>query len=407
MKILYIGSIISEKLADEITLASKRKPSTAAVNFQRNLLKGFSVENADIEVYSIVPVAMYPGSPYLTSPREKESRIFQYNIKQLQFVNLPIFKQISIFFSVLFSVLFWCIRNRKTKEKCVLVYGQYVYAALPQIMLCRMLHIKSCNIVTDPIRYTSNYSLLPIIKRMMLSTQWFLMERIKCGYSAFILLTEAMIDEYITGETPYIILEGIADTAIFEGIPAMPKVYPPVIMYAGALTDGFGISKLLDAIPAMKTKAQLWLFGAGDCEERIKQEQMKSPNIVFWGKVPWKEMLQHMTEASVLVSVKPTDQSHTQFQFPSKIMEYMASGTPVASTMVEGIPAEYFEYIYPIPLDNADGITKTLDMILSLDEDDRKAKGALAKQFISEEKNCHVQAKRILQVLNRIVRNCG
>lgn len=403
MKILYIGSILSTELTEQITLQSKNKPSTAPINFQRNLLKGFTGQKVHIDVLSVPPVAMYPGSRYLFWKSRKETFTDNGGGKYLAFVNLPVLKQMSMFLSTLQNTFIWCWRNRKDSCKCVLVYGQNTYVSLAQVAVCGLFRVKTCNIVTDPIGYVSGFDQMSWRKKMLLKVQWSIMDTIKKRYSAFVLLTKAMVEEYITEGTPYILLEGISDTSIFDGICAEKKAQPPVIMYAGALTEGFGIHKLLDAYGQMKQNAQLWLFGAGDCELRIQQESAKKPGIRFFGKVPWRELLTHMQEASVLVSVKPTDQYHTRYQFPSKIMEYMASGTPVASTMVEGIPDEYFQYIYPIEEDTMEGIAETLDRILSADEDTRKNQAMAARAFVSEKKNCYIQAERIQKLLEELI----
>lgn len=405
MKILYLGSMMSAKMADEITLQSRIKPSTAPVNFQRNLLKGFIGKPAELDIHSIPPVAMFPGSKLIAWGRRKEQYFGTLEGRFIPIINLPILKQLTTCTSTFFCVLAWCIRNAGEKEKCVLVYGQNVFSALPQTLLCRVFGVKSCNIITDPINYVSSFDAMPKWKKCLLRLQWSMMEGIKRCYSSFVLLTEAMITDYVTDNKPYILLEGIGDTAIFDQTPDCGKAEPPVIMYAGALTEGFGIQKYLEAIPQMKQRAQYWFFGAGgDCEKSIIEAEKENPQIRFWGKVVWEELLRHMKEASVLVSVKPLDQFHTRYQFPSKIMEYMASGTPTASTRVEGIPAEYFDYIYPIEGVDAQSIASSLDRILELSPVDRQNKGREARRFIEEKKNCYVQAERILNLLEQVVR---
>ena len=404
MKILFLGSMMSEKMADEITIQSKVKPSIAPVNFQRNLLKGFSHRKAEVEIHSVPPVAMYPGSKIMAWGRRKEEYYEGMTGQFLPIINLPVLKQLSTFISTFFCTVGWCTRNLREKEKVVLVYGQNAYVAIPQVFACKIFGVKSCNIVTDPIRYISNYNRFPKWKKVLQNIQWDMMSAVKCSYSAFVLLTEPMVEEYITKNQPYIVLEGIADTSIFSDIVDVGKEEPPVVMYAGALTTGFGIHNLVKAIPLMKQKAQYWFFGAlGDCKEIIAEEANRNSLVKYWGKVPWKEMLKHMKQASVLVSTKPVQEEHTRYQFPSKIMEYMASGTAVASTRVQGIPEEYFDYIYPIDGDDPVSIANVLDFVLSKSEDERKKIGEQAYQFVSEKKNCFVQASRILELLEGIV----
>lgn len=400
MKILYLGSMMSMAKADDVTLRSKIKPSIAPVNFQRNLLKGFSSYEHEIEVRSIPPVPMYPGSKILGWGRKHEEYYGGIEGIFLPVINLPVLKQITMLMSVFGCVAVWCIKNRRIHNKCVLVYGQNVFVAIPQILVCRMFGIQTCNIVTDPIRYVSNYDGLPKWKKALIQIQWMMMDKIKRNYSSFVLLTEPMVEEYITNGKPYIILEGIGDVSIFEPSEKCKKAEPPVIMYAGALTEGFGIKTLIHAIPKMHNQAQFWFFGAnGDCSKELAEAEKNNPLVHCWGKVSWKHLLRHMQEASLLISVKPVGEFHTRYQFPSKIMEYMASGTATASTRVEGIPEEYFNFIFPIEQDDAEGIAEALDGILSLDESERLEKGKEAYQFVAEKKNCYVQAGRLLKLL--------
>ncbi len=403
MKILFLGSMMSPEMADRITLNSRVKPSVAPVNFQRNLLKGFSACGDEIAVRSLPPFATFPGSKILALGRKKETYYGGISGRFLPVINLPGIKQITTLISAFFSVLGWCVKNSREKEKCVLVYGQNAFIALPQIFLCKLFGVKSCNIITDPIRYVTGYDSAPGWKKLLLKSQWAVMDSLKRKYSAFVFLTEAMVEEYVRGDQPYILLEGIGDVSIFDPIPAAEKAQPPAVMYAGALTRGFGIPALLQAIAKSQQAAQFWFFGGGDCEAEIRQAEKNDPRIRFFGKVPWLELLQHMQEASLLVSVKPVGEMHSRYQFPSKIMEYMASGTAVAATRVAGIPQEYFNYVYPIDRDDADGIAEALEKILANSLEKLNEAGAAGRQFIAEQKNCFIQAERVHRLLRDLL----
>lgn len=405
MKYLYLGSAISQATADDITLKSKVKPSVAPVNLQRNLLKGFSkwIAPDDFSVLSLPPIGMYPGGCYFGWGSRREE-VSGYTVQYIPALNLPIFKQTTVFFSTLFLLIKWGIRNRKEKEKVIITYGQTLYINLAQQFFCRLFRVKSCNIVTDPIRYRGGMEKLNVLARFFVRVQWRLTEYIKKGYAAFILLTEPMVKEYIDGDTPYIIMEGIADTAIFDGIGEPEKAEPPVLMYSGALSPGFGLPRLLESLQYMKRDYRLWLFGDKKYLPEIEKAQLQNDRIRFWGKVPWNELLTHMKEASLLLSVKPVDASHSAHQFPSKIMEYMASGTPVLATRVQGIPTEYFEYIYAIGEDSPTGFAEAMDAALALPAEVLKEKGEKARNFIEENKNCYLQAERVIRLAESVVR---
>ena len=404
MKCLYIGSAISQSTAEYITMNSKAKPSVAPVNLQRNLLKGFSkwIEPADLSVLSLPPVAMAPGGCFCAWGKRREE-LSGYTVSFIPALNLPVLKQISVFFSTLFLLIGWGLKNRKEKEKMVIVYGQTAYINLAQQLFCKLFGIKSCNIVTDPIRYRTGMEQLNPLSRFFVRVQWFLTEKIKKSYAAFVLLTEHMVKEYIEGDTPYIIMEGIADTAIFDGIEEQEKTKPPVLMYSGALSAGFGLPRLLDSLQYIKQDYRLWLFGDKTYLKEIENAEKQNDKIKFWGKVPWDELLTHMKQATVLLSVKPVDAPHSAHQFPSKIMEYMASGTPVLATKVPGIPDEYFDYIVPIEEDSETGFAKAIDALLSQPESVLREKGQTALEFLKENKNCYLQAERFVTLIKSVI----
>ena len=404
MKLLFLGSAISQESSDYITLNSKSKPSVAPVNFQRNMIKGLSkyIDKSDFSILSLPPVAMFPGGCYFAWGKKKD-RLFDNKIDWIPTLNLPVLKQITAFISTFWLLVKWWFKNKKEQDKIVLVYGQTLYTNLAQIIFCKLFKVKSCCIVTDPIRYWSDMDLLSRLKRTLIRIQWKITEKIKKEYSSFVFLTEYMVKDYIEEDRPYIILEGIADLEIFDGIDNTKKAKPPVIMYSGAISTGFGLPRLFESLQYTNKDFRLWIFGTGTDKGAIRKTEASDKRLKYWGKVPWNELLTHMKEATLLLSVKPVDAEHSAYQFPSKIMEYMASGTPVLSTRVKGIPDEYFDYVYPIEEDTAEGFARAIDDLLDKSDRDLREKGEKARDFLKQKKNCYFQAERIVSLLKSVL----
>ena len=55
-----------------------------------------------------------------------------------------------------------------------------------------------------------------------------------------------------------------------------------------------------------------------------------------------------MKEAKLLINLRNPEDKYTKYSFPSKTFEYMVSGTPFFTTKLEGIPSEYYNYLYCI-----------------------------------------------------------
>ena len=80
-------------------------------------------------------------------------------------------------------------------------------------------------------------------------------------------------------------------------------------------------------------------------------------------------------------------------------MEYMASGTPLLTTKLAGMPAEYYPYVYLIEEETACGIASALTNILNKPLDERNKKGLAAREFVLKSKSNTAQAKRLIEFL--------
>ena len=98
---------------------------------------------------------------------------------------------------------------------------------------------------------------------------------------------------------------------------------------------------------------------------------------------------------------RPTHEEFVKYSFPSKTMEYMASGTPVLTTRLPGMPKEYYPYVDFIEEESAAGIAAALKAVLTRSDEELFQKGQKARAFVLEGRNNVVQAKRILTMLER------
>ena len=195
-------------------------------------------------------------------------------------------------------------------------------------------------------------------------------------------------------------MEGFSDPSIFDGID-VPKAEKKTVMYAGALSRSFNVDQLLEGFMQVEGDYQLWLFGYGDLIDYIRECEAKDKRITYFGKVDRKALLEHEKAAHLLISVKSPGEDHANYAFPSKILEYMTSGTAVASTRVGGIPGEFFEYVYPIDGENSDCIRASIEHILSCSESTLKERGTTSYRYAVEKKDFNVQGHSILTFLSK------
>ena len=119
------------------------------------------------------------------------------------------------------------------------------------------------------------------------------------------------------------------------------------------------------------------------------------------GVAPNSDIVKAELKATLLVNPRPTNEEYTKYSFPSKNMEYMASGTPVLTTELPGMPEDHKPYVFFIKDETADGIAETLRNVLEKTPEQLHSFGLSAKDFILKEKNNISQAKKVLDFIDK------
>lgn len=217
--------------------------------------------------------------------------------------------------------------------------------------------------------------------------------------TAYVLLTEAMKERVSTKNKKYVVLEGHVDINMKKMVDAAEcKPVERCCIYAGGLHEKYGIKKLVEAFQKAKVpNAVLHIYGDGDYAEKL--QDLKDPKIYYHGVVTNEEVVAAELQASLLINPRPTAEEFTKYSFPSKNMEYMASGTPVLTTNLPGMPREYLNYVYVFDDESVDGMAKTLIKVLNLPPKVLQDKGHDARQFVLDEKNNVVQAQKIINMM--------
>ena len=398
MKIFYFGSVCSQDVFNSTVQNSRVKPSASAQSFESALVKGFSNINCvDLTVASAESIAMYPDGNRLFLKKRKDLLGEDLVANIIPAVNLPLIKQIDHANGAARLLRKWLKENADTEEKCVFVYGIYPSVVKKLQGLCRKNNCKIFAMVTDVpstmFTYTKSRNLL---KRIFSGKYRQTAIDLQGRFDGYVYLTEAMKDEVALGK-PFTVVETIADTDIFGELVKVEKSCPPAIMYAGALYKKYGVDMIIEAFEKVQTDCELWLFGSGDYESEIIKKASENSKIRYFGRVPREDVLTYEKKASLLLNIRNSEDVYTRFSFPSKMVEYMLSGTPVFTTELEGIPAEYYEYCYHTTERNPTAIARQIDEILSGDQ--RCSMGRIAESFVKKNKNCDVQAEKIVRFI--------
>ncbi len=404
MKIFFLGSLINGKTLDDIAINSRVKPSNAPVNFENMLVKGLEAAGAEVTTVSLPTVSVYPGGSLFAWGRRRETLDFGGKVTWLPCINLMFLKQLCATVGTYIELFRWLRKHRYETDKVILNYSVYPPYSKPTQVMGRWFRTKTCCIVSDLPAYLYKMQETRGLKTLMTDHYSRKMVRLQTGFDSYILLTEHMAKKMKIEDKPGILMEGFSDESIFDITEDVPKNGKKTVMYAGALSKSFNIHNLLDGFMQVPGDYELWLFGYGDLVEYVRECESKDKRIRYFGKVDRKSLLEHQKMAHLLVSVKSPAEDHANYAFPSKILEYMTSGTAVASTTVGGIPEEYFEYIFPLDGHDATAIKEGLEKFLALKETTLSKVGERSKTYAVEQKSFTTQGKRIVEFFQRV---CG
>lgn len=220
---------------------------------------------------------------------------------------------------------------------------------------------------------------------------------------AYVLLTDQMI-ERMPVRKPYCVVEGVYNLSE-QRTPGQQAPHPFTILYSGMLYEKFGVKNLVDAFCSLlDDHLRLQLCGSGDLEDYIKDKAVVDSRIEFLGVIPRKKALELQCSASLLVNPRQPNGGFTRYSFPSKNIEYLASGTPALIYELEGIPQEYYNYCYHLSAKQT-SVEDLADMIRKIynePAESRVSLAASAREFILTEKNAPAQCEKIFRLIDSI-----
>lgn len=389
MKILFLSCYSSEYF-DKL-LENNIPISIAIQKFSRLYLEGFKENGAQVDVIIPSYPKAFSGRLYEKARMVKENGIQYYYMPKLSIKKLGGF--VSLFSTKAF-VKRWCRSN----PDGVVVIDYMRERALAVSNICRRHKMKNVCVITDRFEIYKNDSLLKKIKQGIKVIK---SKKTANNATHLVLLTKYMNPEYNRNNKTYIISEGLTDSKL-NHLTIQKKTDEKIIMYAGGVSKKNGVAHLTEGfIKADIPDAQLHIYGSGDYASELDKISKLHSNIKFLGVVPNEIVVAKQKEAFLLVNPRPSDQEFTKYSFPSKNMEYMASGTAALFTKLPCIPEEYYDKSFYIDDESVEGFADKIKSIFDMKEEDVYTLGKKAREFIMNEKNNIVQAQKILDMVNK------
>ena len=399
-RILWIGCMDDDK-EFELKCSKGHNLASAQVS-QKNILQG--IEEVTGLIFDSINGSIVPHYPIYKDKfvdqviwSHKEG---SYNIS-VGYKNIKYLNRIKCKKSMLKAANNWVKQRYKNEDLIVFAYSMRSASMAAACKIKKLIpNAKIYLIVTDLPKYMDlgESKLKTILKKI----DWLQIKRMQNSFDGFILYAEKMAEYLNLPSEKWMLMEGLFDSDEMINKKDNNVKKRKAIMYSGKLDAEYGINMLLDSFMKIKYKeCELWLTGSGNSEDYINKCAKKDDRIKFYGFLPSrKDVLEKQQEASILLNMRLPSEIASSYCFPSKLFEYMVTGTPVVSFKIQGIPSEYAKYIKFVEEDES-SLTKILEDLLEIDEYKRKEIGDKAREFILTEKNKNKQCHRIVEFISK------
>ena len=395
MNFIYVGSSTPDDVMAEMQRIGSYV-NFAGHTLQEALLEGFAKHCPQMKIITNWTTTPFPKLKRLHfRPRVMSYGNNRGNYIYTGLLNLPFICMISRF-----------VRTRrqlkkfleKGDENVVVIYEVHSPFLLAVATLRKRIQ-KSCLIVPDlpEFMHGKGNVLRAFAKKVDKKIIDWCIRRIDC----FALLSEPMRERLPIEDKPWVLMEGI-----FQGErPAEEPVKEPykTIMFAGNLGTFKGIKTIVDAFEMIEgDDYRLWIRGDGEYKTELLRIAEKDKRITWFPPMTREEVLDHERRSTIMVNGAEPDFDAALYFFPSKTMDYMASGSPTVMFHLGCMPEEYGQYIYYVEGEGAKGLRDKMVEVCEKPEEELKAFGKRAQDFIFEYKNPKVQCGKIIHLLESL-----
>lgn len=385
---------------NENELRSLSGGSYAGNNMQLSILHSLKkIEETDINAISILSIAAFPKDKVVINKR-KIKIIESIKTVQISFFNFPVFKQLN-------QALNMYSETRKKLIKgdfdIVLSYNLYPQVGYSIFKLNKKNIIPTVSILAD-LPIDDNESQRNILSKLIMNRFNSVTKKYIGKCDNYIILNKNVVEEYKLHDKNVIVIDGgIGNNKIpTESISYNNK--SKIVLYTGALTEYSGIMNLINAMKYFEDNTiVLKIYGSGPLEEQVKAESTSLVNVEFCGYASNSEIMEEQKNAYILVNPRVTDDPISLVTFPSKIFEYMTSGTVVLSTRLNGFDENYDKLIYFSKSNSPFDLYECMEHIFKSSINELQVVADNAKAYVLNNKTWDKQTKKIYEFIAEII----
>ena len=355
-----------------------------------------------MDLIGSVPASDYPRNPRFVFGFRRWAHKSGASDVVMPFVNVIFLKHLTRLLSTFALLCKWLVKNRKAKNRHILIYAMHSPYVLAAALAKLLFQTKITVVVLDLPAFMNAGLKVSVIRRIAKIVDALIMGVAMRSMDGLIVLTEHAGRAIGPAATPKLVVEGAVS---LDEVPSLPRLKDvrerkKVVMFTGALV---GLDILLNAFKLIEDPdTYLYLSGRGPMEQEIIEAARCDRRIAYFGFLSSEALLERMSEATVFVNVRSAKTPFIEYSFPSKLLEYMATGRPTISTRLPSIPDEYHEYLYLLREETPEHLARLIIEVCNKASVELDDFGCRARDFVRTQKNYLRQGERIYQFIRSL-----
>jgi glycosyltransferase involved in cell wall biosynthesis len=399
----FVGAIVPDEPQFHTTAFSR-----AGQMYQQEVLVG--LKRAGLPASAIISVMPVPSRRHAKTGRiwvsgSSGPLAEGLSIKLVPFINITPLKQIGIGMVTVFELLRWGWRNRRARFRVVYCYNLSVPPGLFTLIGAWLIRAKTVVSLCD-----IDVPGETVPGTLYWKLDYWMQRRLIPHFDGHVVTSDAIARDFLDGK-PHLRLEGGIRKGFMEQTnretwSATEHDHGElfVITAAGRLDETNGLPELLEAFSLLQGEHfRLRIAGSGPLDGQVRAAAARDPRIEFLGLLSFEGVLEIYSSSSVLINLRMTKMRNTRYFFPSKMMEYLASGVPVISTCTGHVEEEFGAFTYLLREETPQALAQLIEHVAALDLEERRRSGQRARAYMATHKTWEAQTQKLAEFIRSIV----
>jgi glycosyltransferase involved in cell wall biosynthesis len=273
---------------------------------------------------------------------------------------------------------------QKKKPDYVLVHGTHTPFMIAAVLAKIIFRLQIGILLTD--QHGNEVKSDGLLGRLSRRIDTLLMSLLLHRFDTYFCLSSTFITKYKL--TNALVIPGILSNQFKESV-LTNKIDKPAdgrfrVVFAGGVTVDNGVDRLIEAVEISSIpNLDVTIYGKGELVQVVKDAASRTQRIAYGGILHGDDLTRALLSADVLINPRPTDNEYAQNSFPSKLIEYLATGVPTLTTSLVSIPEEINDCFFYADGDDAKSLSLALLNLYETSREERLQTGTRAQESVA------------------------